>query len=37
MLIFNSSGLFGAHALLDNSIRVLQIPMYLSQLTANGY
>ena len=31
--IFKSSVLFGTHTLLDKSLRVLQIPTYLSNLT----
>ena len=34
--IFNSSVLFGAHTLLENSLRLLQLPAHLSNLTANG-
>ena len=36
-LIFRSSILFGTHILSDRSLRVLQLPMHLSKLTANGY
>ena len=32
---FKSSNLFGTHALLDKSLRVLQLPTYLSNLTIN--
>ena len=35
-LRFISSVLFGTHALLDKPLRVLQLPTYLSKLTANG-
>ena len=35
-LRFKSSGLFGAHTLLDRSLRVLQLPTHLFNLTANG-
>ena len=35
-LIFKSSVLFGAHTLLDKSLRVLKLPIYLSNLTASG-
>ena len=28
--------LIGTHTLLDNSLRILQLPTYLSNLTANG-
>ena len=34
--IFKSSVLFGTHILLDKSLRVLQLPTYLSNLTADG-
>ena len=34
--IFKSSALFGTHALLDKSLRVLHIATHLSILTANG-
>ena len=37
MLIFKSSVLFGTHTLLDKSLRVLQLPAHLSDLTTNGY
>ena len=36
MLKFKSSVLFGTHNLLDKSLRVLQLPTHLSNLTANG-
>ena len=36
MLRFKSSVLFETHTLLDKSLRVLQFPIYLSKLTANG-
>ena len=36
MLKFKSSVLFGTHTLLDKSLRVLQHPTHLSNLTANG-
>ena len=32
---FKFLALFGAHILLDRSVRVLQLPVHLSQLTAN--
>ena len=32
-----SSALFGRHALLDKSLRVLQVPTHLSKLTVNEY
>ena len=35
-LRFKSSVLFGTHALLDKSLRVLQLPAHQSNLTANG-
>ena len=35
-LRFKSSVLFGTHTLLDNSLRVLQLPTHLYNLTANG-
>ena len=35
MLMFKFSVLFGAHALLDKSLKVLQLPIHLSNLTAN--
>ena len=35
MLRFKSSVLFGTHTLLDKSLRVLQLPTHLSNLTAN--
>ena len=34
-LRFKSSFLFGTHTLLDKSLRVLQLPTHLSNLTAN--
>ena len=34
--IFKPSVLFGIHALLDKSLRVLQLPKHLSSLTTNG-
>ena len=34
--IFKSFVLFGTHALLDKSLRLLQVPTDLSNLTANG-
>ena len=36
-LRFKSSVLFGTHNLSDKSLRVLQLPTHLSNLTANGY
>ena len=36
MLSFKSSVLFGTHALLDKSFRVLQLLAHLSNLTVNG-
>ena len=33
---FKSSVLFGTNYLLDKSLRVLQLPAHLSNLTANG-
>ena len=33
---FKSSVLFGMHTLVDKSIRVLELPNHLSNLTANG-
>ena len=33
---FKSSVLFGTHTLLDRSSKVLQLPIHLSKLTANG-
>ena len=36
-LTFKSSFLFGIHALLDKSFRVLQLPIHLFNLTENGY
>ena len=35
-LRFKSSVSFGIHILLDKSLRVLQLPKYLSNLTENG-
>ena len=35
-LRFKSFVLFGAHTLLDKSFRVLQLPIHLPNLTANG-
>ena len=35
--IFNSFVSFGTHTLLDKSLRELQLPTHLSNLTANGY
>ena len=35
--IFKPSVLFEPHALLDKSLKVLQLPTHLSHLTANGY
>ena len=35
-LRFKSSVSFGTHILLDKSLRVLQLPTQLSNLTANG-
>ena len=35
-LRFKCSVLFGTHTLLDNSLRVLQLLLHLSNLTANG-
>ena len=35
-LRFKSSVPFGTHNFLDKSIRALQLPTYLSNLTANG-
>ena len=35
MLRFKSPNLFGIHTLLDKSLRVLQLPQYPSNLTAN--
>ena len=34
--IFKSSVLFGTHDLLEKSLRVLQLPRLLSNLSANG-
>ena len=36
MLAFKSSVLFRTHTLLDKSLRVLQVPTRLSNLTENG-
>ena len=36
MLRFKSSDLVGTHTLLDKSLRVLQLPAHLSNLTENG-
>ena len=36
MLRFKPSVLFGTHTLLDKSLRVLQLPTHLCNLTANG-
>ena len=36
MLRFKSSVLFGTHTLLDKSFSILQLPIYLSNLTTNG-
>ena len=35
-LRFKSSVLIGTHTLLDKSLRVLQVPTHLSNLTADG-
>ena len=35
--IFKSFVSFGTHTLLDKSLRELQLPTHLSNLTANGY
>ena len=35
-LRFKSFVLFGAHTLLDKSLRVVQFPTYLSNLALNG-
>ena len=35
-LRFKTSVMFGTHALLDKSLRVLQLPTHLPNLTANG-
>ena len=35
--MFKSSVLFGAHTLLDMSLRLLQLPTHLSNLNANEY
>ena len=34
--IFKSYVLFGTHPLLDKSLKVLQLPTHVSNLTANG-
>ena len=34
-LRFKSSALFGTHTLLKKSLRVLELPVHLSNLTAN--
>ena len=36
MLIFKSSVLFGTHNLLGKSLRVLELPAHLSNLTESG-
>ena len=36
MLIFKSSVLFGTHNLLGKSLRVLELPTHLSNLTESG-
>ena len=36
MLRFKPSVLFETHTLLDKSLRVLELPAHLSNLTANG-
>ena len=36
-LRFRSSVLFGTHALLDKSLRALQLSAHLSKLTARGW
>ena len=36
-LRFNPSVLFGTHALKDKLLMVLQLPAYLSNVTANGW
>ena len=35
--MFKSCALFGKHTLLDQLLRVLQLPTHLSDLSANGY
>ena len=35
-LRFKSSVLFGRHALLDKSLRILKLPTHMSNLTING-
>ena len=35
IFLFKCSVLFGTHTFLDNSLRVLQLPTHLSNLTAN--
>ena len=35
-LRFKSSAVFGTYNLLDKSLRMLQLPTHLSNLTANG-
>ena len=35
--MFKSSVLFGTYTLLDKSLRVLQLPINLSNFTANGW
>ena len=35
-LKFKSFVIFGTHTLLDRSLRVLQLPMHLYELTADG-
>ena len=37
VLKFKSSVSFGTHTLFDKSLRVLQLPKHLYNLTANGY
>ena len=34
---FKSCVLFGTHTLLDKSVRILQLPTHLYDLTTNGY
>ena len=36
MLRFKSSVLFGTHTLLDRSLKLLELPKHLFNLTANG-
>ena len=36
MLRFKSYVLFGTHTLLEKSLRVLQLPTHLSNLSSNG-